>query len=118
VHPGNRTVSAREGDTVLEAGLRHSVLLPYDCRNGGCGTCKCTLLNGAVDYGAYQSGALPDGERAQGRFLTCTAMPLTDLEIEYEEGAVGRESARLYTARVQTLERLAPDVMRVHVRLP
>ena len=117
MHPGNRTVSAREGDTVLESGLRHGVLLPYDCRNGGCGMCKCTLLNGAVDYGVYQSAALSDGERAQGKFLTCTASPLTDLEIEYEEGAAGRESARLYTARVEVLERPAPDVMRVQLRM-
>ena len=118
MHPGNRTVAAREGDTVLEAGLRHSVPLPYDCRNGGCGMCKCTLLNGTLDHGVYQAGALSDGERAQGRFLACAATALTDIEIEYEEGAAGRESARLHTARVETLERLAPDVMRVGLRLP
>lgn len=118
MHPGNRTVAAREGDTVLEAGLRHRVPLPYDCRNGGCGMCKCTLLNGTLDHGVYQAGALSDGERAQGRFLACTATALTDVEIEYEEGAAGRESARLYTARVEALERLAPDVMRIGLRLP
>ncbi|MBP8296035.1 MAG: cytochrome b N-terminal domain-containing protein [Burkholderiales bacterium] len=118
VHPGNRTVAAREGDTVLEAGLRHSVPLPYDCRNGGCGMCKCTLLNGTLDHGVYQAGALSDGERAQGRFLACTATALTDVEIEYEEGAAGRESARLHTARVEALERLAPDVMRILLCLP
>ena len=29
--------------------------LPYDCRNGGCGQCKCTLLYGTVDQGPTRS---------------------------------------------------------------
>jgi CDP-4-dehydro-6-deoxyglucose reductase, E3 len=117
LHPGNRTVSAREGETVLDAGLRQGVPLPFECRNGGCGVCKCALLNGELDYGIYQKSALSDAERAAGKFLSCCAAPLSDIEVEYEEGAGRREHARLYTARVERLERLAHDVMLVLLRL-
>jgi ferredoxin len=36
--------AARFGETLLDAGLRQEVNLPYECRNGGCGVCKCTVL--------------------------------------------------------------------------
>ncbi|MGB7543479.1 MAG: cytochrome b N-terminal domain-containing protein [Burkholderiales bacterium] len=117
IHPGNRTVNAREGETVLDAGLRQGVPFLFECRNGGCGVCKGTLLNGSVDYGVYQKSALPDAERDSGKLLLCCATPLTDIEVEYEEGAAKREHARLYAARVEKLERLAHDVMLVGLRL-
>ncbi|MGC2519475.1 MAG: cytochrome b N-terminal domain-containing protein [Burkholderiales bacterium] len=117
IHPGNRTVSVREGETVLDAGLRQGVPFLFECRNGGCGVCKGTLLNGSVDYGVYQKSALPDAERNSGKLLLCCATPLTDIEVEYEEGAAKREHARLYAARVEKLERLAHDVMLVGLRL-
>jgi len=117
IHPGNRTVNTWEGETVLDAALRQGVPLPFECRNGGCAVCKCALLNGELDYGIYQKSALSDAERAAGKFLSCCATPLSDVEVEYEEGAGQRERARLYTARVERLERLAHDVMRVGLRL-
>ncbi len=46
MHPGAAQASARAGETILEAGLRAGLALPYDCRAGGCGLCKCTVLNG------------------------------------------------------------------------
>lgn len=118
VHPGNRTVAAREGESVLDAGLRNGLPLPFECRNGGCGLCKATLLAGEIDYGLYQKTALPDPERARGNFLMCCATPVTDIEVEYEEGAARRESARIYTARVARMARAAPDVMLLTLALP
>ncbi len=117
VHPGNRKVMVRSGETLLDAGLRQGVPLPYECRNGGCGLCKGQLLNGEVDYGVYHRSALSDAERAQGKILFCCASPLSDVEIEYEEGAAGREHAPLHSARVDRFERVAPDVMILHLRL-
>ena len=32
----------REGETILDAGLREGLALPYECRNGGCGLCLCS----------------------------------------------------------------------------
>ncbi len=118
VHPGNRTVAVREGETLLDAGLRAAVALPFECRSGGCGVCKAALLNGEIDYGVYQKSALSDEERSRGRFLLCCATALTDVEAEYQEGAAVREQPLpVHTAQVEMLERLAPDVMLVGLRL-
>jgi NAD(P)H-flavin reductase/quinol-cytochrome oxidoreductase complex cytochrome b subunit len=118
IHPGNRTVSVRAGETLLDAGLRAGVALPFECRSGGCGVCKATLLAGEADRGIHLASALSEAERAQGKLLLCCATALTDLEIEYEEGAAVREQPLgVFSARVERLEKLAPDVMLVALRL-
>jgi len=114
VRPDNRIVAVRAGDTLLDAGLREGIALPFECRNGGCGQCKATLAYGEVDYGAYQSTALPQAERDAGKLLTCCATPRGDIEIEYQPAKTpGGIRPREWTASVERLERLAPDVMRV-----
>jgi CDP-4-dehydro-6-deoxyglucose reductase len=119
LHPGSRTVPVREGETLLDAGLRAGVALPFECRSGGCGVCKATVLNGAVDYGVYQRSALSDEERERGKLLLCCATPLGDIEVEYEDGAAVREYAlSVRTATVERLEPLAHDVMLLALRLP
>jgi len=114
VRPDNRIVPVREGETLLDAGLREGVDLPFDCRNGGCGQCKVTLAYGEVDYGAYQHDALTDAERAAGKVLACSATALGDIEIEYLPArAPGGIPARVWGATVQAMDKLSPDVMRV-----
>jgi NAD(P)H-flavin reductase len=118
VRPDNRIVAVREGETILDAGLREGLALPFECRNGGCGQCKATLAYGEVDYGAYQNDALPDAERDAGKLLTCCATLRGDIELEYvPTKTLGDIRPREWSASVERLEPLAPDVMRVVLRL-
>jgi CDP-4-dehydro-6-deoxyglucose reductase, E3 len=119
VHPATQTVPMRSGETVLEAGLRHGLALPYECRNGACGACMCTVLHGTVDHGAYQRSVLPDALRAQGKALMCCATPLSDLDIEVETADAGtRAPAGPHEARIARMELLSADVMRLTLELP
>ena len=119
VHPDNRTVRARFGETILDAGLRGEINLPYECRNGGCGQCKCSVLHGEVDPGIYQPDALSPAERAMGKVLMCCASPLSDIEIEYEpQAALTRAPVKEFLGVVDSLERLSHDVMGVVIKLP
>jgi len=116
IHPDHRIVAGHAGETLLESALREEIAFPFDCRNGGCGVCKCTLLAGSVDYGLYQSDALSDAERAAGKALACCATPLTDVELEYvPRVAPGRLPVHRHRARVVALTRLADDVMQVRL---
>jgi NAD(P)H-flavin reductase/ferredoxin len=117
-HPDNHIVAAREGETILDAGLREGLPLPFECRNGGCGVCKCTVLYGDVELGAYQDSALTEEERAAGKALMCSATPKGDIELEYVP--VGDASAipvAVYEARVQSMRRLSDDVMLLELQL-
>ena len=118
VRPDNRIIAVREGETLLDAGLREGIALPFDCRNGGCGECKATLRSGSVEFGAYQPGVLTSAERAAGKILPCVCTPREDLEIEYvPASAPGAAPQRPWSATVESLQRLAPDVMQVILKL-
>ena len=119
LRPDNRFITVRESETLLDAGLRVGVPFRFECRNGGCGECKAKLLYGIVDYGAYQPSALSEAERREGKMLLCCATPLADLELEYQPAARAAPAPlRVYSATVAKMEKLAPDVMRVLLRLP
>jgi len=114
--PDNRIVEAAEGETVLDSALRDGIAFPFDCRNGGCGVCKCTIRFGNVEYGAYQPEALTDVEKSAGMALACCATPLSDLELEYTPTVppAGIAVTR-HRARVLSMDRVAQDVMRVRL---
>jgi CDP-4-dehydro-6-deoxyglucose reductase len=109
----------REGETLLDAGLREGLALPYECRNGGCGVCLCSVEYGKVEHRPYQRSVLPDEDRARGQALLCCAVPLEDVCIAVDAPlrAAG-EAPAVHTGRVDFMERLAPEVMRVWLTLP
>ncbi len=119
LRPSGHVFQAQDGETILEAALREGYRLPYGCRNGSCGSCKGKVVAGIVDHGGSQDGALDAAERAAGMALFCQARPRSDLIIECREiGAVKDIPVKTLPCRVQSLDRVAPDVMRIRLRLP
>jgi len=119
VQPSGHQFDVEEGESVLTAALRQDLVLPYGCRNGACGTCKGRIVEGRVDYGVYQKKTLTEEEKAQGKALFCQARPLTDLVIEARTiGAAKDIQIRTLPCRVQKMERLADDVIVLHLKLP
>jgi len=119
IRPSGHVFQAQDSETVLEAALREGYMLPYGCRNGACGSCKGKVVEGTVDHGKSLDSVLSAAERALGSALFCQARPQSDLVIECREiGAVRDIPVKTLPCRVQTLERVAPDVMRLRLRLP
>jgi CDP-4-dehydro-6-deoxyglucose reductase len=119
IQPSGQQFQVEDGEAVLAAALRQGLVLPYGCKNGACGTCKGKIVSGTVDYGVYQPKALPDEDKARGKALFCQAKPLSDLVIEARTiGAAKGIEVKMLPCRVQTLERLADDVMALHLKLP
>jgi CDP-4-dehydro-6-deoxyglucose reductase, E3 len=119
IQPSGQQFQVEEGEAVLAAALRQGFVLPYGCKNGACGTCKARVVSGTVDYGIYQPKALPDEDKARGKALLCQAKPRSDLVIEARTiGAAKGIEVKTLPCRVQKLERLADDVMALHLKLP
>lgn len=119
IQPSGQQFQVEEGEAVLAAALRQGFVLPYGCKNGACGTCKARVVSGTVDYGVYQPKALPDEDKARGKALLCQAKPRSDLVIEARTiGAAKGIEVKTLPCRVQKLERLAEDVMALHLKLP
>jgi CDP-4-dehydro-6-deoxyglucose reductase, E3 len=119
IQPSGLQFHVEDGEAVLAAALRQGYVLPYGCKNGACGTCKTRIVAGTVDYGVYQPKALPDVDKARGKALLCQAKPLSDLVIEARTiGAAKGIEVKTLPCRVQKLERLAEDVVVLHLKLP
>jgi CDP-4-dehydro-6-deoxyglucose reductase, E3 len=119
IKPSNHSFTAEIDETILEAGLRHGYTLAYSCRDGVCGACKGKILQGEVDYGNYQAFALADDEKSEGQALFCKAKPKSDLVIESHEVSRAQDiPVKTLPSRVQKMERLAQDVMALHLKLP
>ncbi len=119
IKPSEHSFACEDGDTVLEAAMAADLMLPYGCRNGACGTCKGTILEGRVDHGPYQASTLTDAEKARGLALFCCAKPETDLVIEVKEvRRAGDIRIRKLPCRIESIDKPAPDVAIVKIKLP
>ena len=119
LQPSGRTFSVDRDEPILAAAIRQGIGLPYGCKDGACGSCKCRLLEGRVIHGAHQQKALSATEEEAGLVLTCQAAPQTDavLEVRTVPGA-GEFAIRKMPCRVTTILKPAPDVAVVTLQLP
>ena len=63
-------------ESLIDAGLRNGIELPYSCKGGVCSTCRCRVTAGEVDMDV--NFALEDYEVARGFVLACQSYPVTD----------------------------------------
>jgi NAD(P)H-flavin reductase len=104
-------------ETVLNAAQRAGYELPYSCRKGVCGTCKCKVASGEMR--ASSGEILTAQERAAGQVLLCQARPRSDLVIVPREiRKLDPFARKTLSARVFRIARLADDVTFVHLRFP
>ena len=119
VQPSGRSFTATSDETLLAAGLRAGVGLPYGCKDGACGSCKCKKVSGEVTHGTHQSKALSADEEAAGFVLTCCAQAHSDVVLESRQVVdVGAFPIKKMPVRVLSLEKKSSDVMVVKLQLP
>ncbi len=119
VQPSGRTLSVNPDEAILAAAIRQGIGLPYGCKDGACGSCKCKKISGTVVHRDHQSKALSKAEEAAGFILTCCGVPHSDVVLESrqvtEEGAF---PVKKMPVRVIALEKKSDDVMLLKLQLP
>ena len=119
VEPSGRSFSTSPDETILAAGIRQGVGLPYGCKDGACGSCKCKLVSGQVTHGTHQSKALSAEEEAAGYILTCCGTAHSDVVIESRQVTdEGAYPIKKMPVRVNSLERASHDVIVLRLQLP
>jgi toluene monooxygenase electron transfer component len=73
---------ARARESVLYAGLRAGVALPYECATGTCGTCKAKLLSGRLRDGWPGAPGRKYVKPEQGEFLMCQCAAESDVTLQ------------------------------------
>lgn len=72
-----RTFEIRKDvESVLDAGLRQGIDLPFSCKGGICSSCRAQLVAGEVDMDVHF--ALEDYEVRSGVVLMCQSHPVSD----------------------------------------
>ncbi len=119
VQPSGRSLTVNPDEAILAAAIRQGIGLPYGCKDGACGSCKCKKISGTVVHREHQSKALSAEEEAAGFILTCCGVPHSDVVLESrqvtEEGAF---PVKKMPVRVITLEKKSDDVMLLKLQLP
>ncbi len=119
VQPSGRSFSVEGDETLLSAGIRQGLNMPYGCKDGACGSCKCKKISGEVQLGTYQTKALSDEELAQGLVLTCCAKALSDVVLESKQvTSADAFPMKKMPVRIASMEKVSSDVMRVFLQLP
>ena len=119
VQPSGRSFEAEPAETMLAAGIRQGIGLPYGCKDGACGSCKCKKISGTVTHGPHQDKALSAQEEADGYVLTCCGTATSDVVLESRQVThAGAFPIKKMPARVALLEKLSPDVVRLKLQLP
>ena len=119
VQPSGIQFDAQPDESLLAAGIRQGIGLPYGCKDGACGSCKCKLVSGQVQQSNFQRKALSEDEEAQGFVLTCSARALSDVTLESRQVTpAGALPVKKMPTRVSSLVRKTEDVMVMQLQLP
>ncbi len=115
IKPKDHLLFVNEGETVLDAAIRHGFEFPYSCQAGVCGTCAGVLLAGEIDYLEEPIG-LEDDEIDAGYAFFCQAIPKSDLVIEVE-GIISPEELPIITVpyTVGKHQQLTDDISQVYL---
>ena len=119
VLPSNRSFTVLADEPILTAGIRQGVAMPYGCKDGACGSCKCKMLEGKVIHGTHQPKALSAEEEAAGYILTCCGKPQSDIVLESRQvTSADAFPIKRMPSRVISLEKKSHDVIVVQLQLP
>ena len=106
---------AHPGERVLHAGLRAGIALPYECATGTCGTCKATLVGGAVNDGWHAAPGKKFVKPERHEFLMCQCEAACDLTVEVDKfvhaAELGACTPDACTAVLRDCRALTHDVM-------
>lgn len=113
--PKGQTFEIVGNESLLEAGLRAGMPMPYGCSNGTCGDCKCRVVKGDVVKVRPHDYTLSAADKAQGMTLACSYTAVGDISLE--AALVGAEDIPEQTikARVREVELLGGQRIAMHL---
>ena len=119
LYPSGRRFVAEARETLLEAGLRSGINLPYQCGNGNCGECQATLRAGQVRKARHHDFVITPSPGGERKILLCSHAAESDLELEVMDARESRDIPRQHIrVRLVRTESPVPDVRILHLRTP
>src|SRR5580704_9408790 len=116
---GELAFDCGDGESILYAGLRQGINLPFECATGTCGTCRARLTAGDVDIMWKDA---PGGARLKpekGDILMCQARARSDcvLRVPLELLILEKSRPARRQGAIRGLRRLTKDVAHFDLHL-
>lgn len=107
--------------TLLYAGLRHGLTLPYECATGTCGTCRARVVAGSVAVDWEEAPGFARLNRGKGDILMCQARPLEACRLRVPAQVLPQPERHAVPSQqsgtVLSVRRLTSDVIHFDVAL-
>ncbi|MCY1281878.1 Benzoate 1,2-dioxygenase electron transfer component [compost metagenome] len=114
----SRSFSVAAETSILDAAIEAEVPLLYQCRSGSCSSCIAQLSEGEAHTRPGASSTLLASEYAAGQRLLCLCQAQSDCTFDLPYGSeVGSSAAREVHAFIDSVERIASNVMRLTLEL-
>lgn len=107
--------TANPDQTLIEAAEAAAIILPTQCRKGGCGTCLANVTSGDYEFGSHNPGVMPAGNSAA--ILMCRTRPQSNLTLTLpiDYNAIVFHFIPRRIATIETVETIANNT--VHLKL-
>lgn len=113
-----RFIECAEDQTVADAAYQARINIPFDCRDGACGTCKAFCESGDYTEGDYIEDALSEDEAAEGYCLPCQMTPNSDLILQIATTSVlAKTGAASFDAKLSTIHHYSESTIGIEVEL-
>jgi CDP-4-dehydro-6-deoxyglucose reductase, E3 len=114
----NKTFTCDSNTTIFEAAKTAGIFLEHSCLTARCRSCVVKITDGATSD-KLDDLVLSDDEKHQNFALSCNAIPTTDLLLDVEDlGNVTLYDKKIVPAKIQSIQKLTHDVIKVSLRLP
>lgn len=119
IQPAGIELDVEGKNTILQTALEQGVAFPHNCRVGGCGACKCKLVEGKVKELTDKSYLLSAEEMQDGYILGCQSVPLTDVVIEAPNVVADGEALPVQSVagKIAGLKKLNHDIIELTIAL-
>lgn len=119
VMPSGHEFYALEEESLLEAALRSGLNVDFSCSSGSCGECQARLLQGELGEHDFHDHRFSAADKAQGKFLLCTAHAAGDLVIEAGEARSPNDIPRQQIkTRVSKIQEVSEHLRILQLRTP
>ncbi len=109
---GSCAFQCGDNETILFAGLRQGLNLPYECATGTCGTCRARVMSGEVAMRWKEAPGAKKLKPDKGDVLMCQTRPLTDCLLRVPSDIATNDGNRPASRRgvIRGIRRLTNDV--------
>lgn len=113
-------VDIKVDETVVDAALRNGILLPVDCREGVCATCRGTCALGDYELRYVHEDALTQKELDEGAVLCCQMVPSSDcvIDFDFKSGIAVATEAKIFRTSLRSVDCVSDAVSVLEVDLP